>query len=72
MSRELGTSSEEFRKKTLATAKEYKVEEEVLETISHIHETITVPREKEREEQKKRREEELEKLKNAAKNTQNQ
>lgn len=72
MSRELGTSSEEFLAKTLATAKRLRVKGKVLKTISHLHQTITIPREKERKAQEKRREKEMKKIKKAAANMQNQ
>jgi len=67
MARELGISSEEFLAKVLQEAEELGVKEEVLETISHIHKTVTEPHEEERKAQEQRRTEELAKFE-AAKN----
>ncbi|MFA6896729.1 MAG: hypothetical protein WCQ96_00365 [Patescibacteria group bacterium] len=70
MARELGISSEEFLAKTLQTAQRFGIKGEVLETISYIHQIVTIPREKERKEREQRRTEELARFE-AAKNMQN-
>lgn len=72
MSRELGISSKEFLAKTLQTAEDLGVLEKVVETISYIHQTVTIPREEERQKNEQRRAKELAKFKAAAAKTQNQ